>query len=148
MSTVVVINTKYTYIKYIFILIGMALWINAPILGIFPILLFVFLNHNSDEEYDQNSSNNVIVNNFLLLLVVLTLTFFCALVDIQADTLEYVNEYQQCRNINPVECFQSRPYPFEPGFYLLSYVFFSISNGSNLGFLLLWSFVTDRKSVV
>jgi EpsG family len=138
---------KYNYLKYVFILIGMPLWINIPILGIFPILLFVFLNSPSDYEF-QGKSNNFLINNFLLLIVVLTVTLFCALIDIQApDTAEYLSEYQLCRKIDPIECFQSRPHPFEPGFYLFSYAFFTIANGSNVGFLLLWSFMTNALAI-
>jgi hypothetical protein len=138
---------KYKHLKYIFILIGMPLWINIPILGIFPILLFVFLNSPSNYEF-HGKSNNFLINNFLLLLVVLTVTLFCSLIDIQApDTAEYLSEYQKCRNINPIECYQSRPYPFEPGFYLFSYALFTVTNGSNLGFILLWSFTTNTLAI-
>ncbi|OYD98952.1 hypothetical protein CDG77_03675 [Nostoc sp. 'Peltigera membranacea cyanobiont' 213] len=131
-------SIQTNYQKYIFLIIGICLWIKIPIIGVLPLLLFVFINKNS-KSYSLDS----LLNNSILLLVAVTVTLFCCLIDIQADTEQYLIAYRDCNGNNPIECFQSTNYPFEPGFYFLASLLFIICNGSEMGFLLSWSFIIN-----
>ncbi len=129
---------KTNYQKYICFFIGICIWVKIPIIGVLPLLLFVFLNRNS-KSYSLDS----LLNNSILLLVAVTATLFCCLIDVQADTQEYLRAYRDCNGDNPIECFQSTEFPFEPGFYFLASLLFIICNGSEMGFLLSWSFIIN-----
>lgn len=131
-------SIQTNYQKYIFLIIGICLWVKIPIIGVLPLLLFVFINKNS-KSYSLDS----LLNNSILLLVAVTVTLFCCLIDIQADTEQYLIAYRYCNGNNPIECFQSSNYPFEPGFYFLASLLFIICNGSEMGFLLSWSFLIN-----
>lgn len=129
---------KTNYQKYICFFIGICIWVKIPIIGVLPLVLFVFLNRNS-KSYSLDS----LLNNSILLLVAVTATLFCCLIDVQADTQEYLRAYRDCNGDNPIECFQSTEFPFEPGFYFLASLLFIICNGSEMGFLLSWSFIIN-----
>ncbi|MBD2522596.1 EpsG family protein [Nostoc sp. FACHB-133] len=131
-------SVQTNYQKYILLFVGIIIWIKIPIVGVLPLLLFVFLNRSS-KSYSLDS----LLNNSILLLVAVTISLFCCLIDIQADTEQYLIAYRDCNGDNPVECFQSAKFPFEPGFYFLASILFIICNGSELGFLLLWSFIIN-----
>ena len=131
-------SVQTNYQKYILLFVGIIIWIKIPIVGVLPLLLFVFLNRSS-KFYSLDS----LLNNSILLLVAVTISLFCCLIDIQADTDQYLIAYRDCNGDNPVECFQSAKFPFEPGFYFLASILFIICNGSELGFLLLWSFIIN-----
>ncbi|MBD2562668.1 MULTISPECIES: EpsG family protein [Nostoc] len=131
-------NVQTNYQKYILLFFGIIIWLNIPIIGVLPLVLFVFLNRNS-KSYSLDS----LLNNSILLLVAVTVTLFCCLIDIQADTEQYLIAYRDCNGDNPIECFQSDIFPFEPGFYFLASILFIICNGSDLGFLLFWSFIIN-----
>ncbi|MBN3908049.1 MAG: EpsG family protein [Nostoc sp. NMS1] len=131
-------SIQTNYQRYIFLFIGIIIWIQIPIIGVLPLLLFVFINSNS-KFYSLDS----LLNNSILLLVAVTVTLFCCLIDIQADTEQYLIAYRDCNGDNPIECFQSANFPFEPGFYFLASLLFIICNGSELGFLLSWSFIIN-----
>lgn len=131
-------SVQTNYQKYIFLFVGISIWLKIPIIGILPLLLFVFLNRNS-KSYSLDS----LLNNSILLLVAVTITLFCCLIDVQADTQEYLRAYRDCNGDNPIECFQSTEFPFEPGFYFLASLLYIICNGSEMGFLLSWSFIIN-----
>jgi hypothetical protein len=133
---------KTNYQKYIFLIFGICIWVKIPIVGILPLLLFVFFNRNS-KSYSLDS----LFNNSILLLVAITVTLFSCLIDIQADTEQYLIAYRDCNGDNPIECFQSTNFPFEPGFYFLASFLFIICNGSELGFLLSWSFIINFLTI-
>lgn len=135
-----IVQTNYQ--KYIFLFVGICIWVKIPIVGVLPLLLFVFLNRNS-KSYSLDS----LLNNSILLLVAVTVTLFCCLIDIQADTELYLIAYRDCSGDNPIECFQSTNYPFEPGFYFLASLIFIICNGSDMGFLLSWSFIINFLTI-
>ncbi|MEJ6486370.1 EpsG family protein [Nostoc punctiforme UO1] len=129
---------KSNYQKYILLFAGIIIWLKIPIIGVLPLLFFVFLNRNS-KSYSLDS----LLNNSILLLVAVTVTLFCCLIDIQADTEQYLIAYRDCNGDNPIECFQSANFPFEPGFYFLASILFIICNGSDFGFLLFWCFIIN-----
>ncbi|AFZ26720.1 hypothetical protein Cylst_4652 [Cylindrospermum stagnale PCC 7417] len=67
-----IVQTNYQ--KYIFLFVGICIWVKIPIVGVLPLLLFVFLNKNS-KSYSLDS----LLNNSILLLVAVTVTLFCYL---------------------------------------------------------------------
>lgn len=131
-------SVQTNYQKYFLLFVGIIIWLNIPIIGVLPLVLFVFLNRNS-----KSYSIDSLLNNSILVLVAVTIALFCCLIDIQADTEQYLIAYRDCNGNNPVECFQSANFPFEPGFYFLASILFIICNGSDTGFLLFWSFIIN-----
>ncbi len=119
----------------IFLLVlGFALWVWCPIIGIFPLLFFVYL----DENFGNNKFGNI-VKNLIFLLVLFTITIFCSTREFVLDTSNYVNEYNLCGGKFFIECIEETTELFEPAFFFLSSLFFMISGGSEIGFIFLWS---------
>ena len=115
--------------KVIVLLIGLALWLVIPILGIFPLILFIHLNQKSRGKL-----------NFLVsLVIILTITTFVSSTDVISDLAVYVDNYRQLKTKNPFEISGGQGLEFV--MWVVSYPVYLISNGSNYAFIFFWSFV-------
>ena len=115
--------------KVIVLLVGLALWFVIPILGIFPLILFIHLNKKTKSKL-----------NFLVsLLVVLTITIFISSADIISDLAVYVDNYGNLNKKSPFEISGGQGLEFV--MWLVSYPVYLISNGSNYAFVFFWCFV-------
>lgn len=125
-STSILINKND---KAIFLFLGLGLWVFIPILGIFPLILFIHLNHK------KNSKLNI----FISLLVILTITIFVSSMDIISDTAIYVDNYRNFATKTPFEISGSGGLEFV--LWLVSYPVYKISHGSNYAFVFFWFLV-------
>lgn len=117
------------YDKLIVLLLGLALWLVIPILGIFPLILFIHLNKKSKSKL-----------NFLVsLIVILTITTFVSSTDVVSDLAVYVDNYRQLKNKSPFEISGGQGLEFV--MWAASYPIYKISNGSNYAFIFFWCFV-------
>lgn len=115
--------------KAIVLFLGLALWLIVPILGIFPLILFIHLNQKS------KSKLNFIVS----LLVILTITIFVSSTDIISDLAVYVDNYGNLNRQSPFEISGGQGLEFV--MWLVSYPVYLISDGSNYAFIFFWCFV-------
>jgi hypothetical protein len=128
-------DSKNIYLKYTLLCLALSTWMLIPILGIFPILLFIHFNSRR-ESFVQKTINTV-----LLLLVIITVSIFGTLISYQVDTVVYLNAYRDCGAYTISFCLENAK--FEPLFYLIAYPIFKISGGSEIVFLILWSFLIN-----
>ncbi len=124
------------------LVLGLLVWVYVPIVGIFPLLLFVHLNKSYGNKKIEH-----LIKNIILLIVLFTVTVFCCSIEIYLDTAVYVNEYKRCAGDYFVECIEQTSETFEPAFYFLSSLFFILSRGSERGFLFLWSFTINFLTI-
>lgn len=115
--------------KLIVLLLGLTLWLIMPILGIFPLILFIHLNKKS------KSKLNVLVS----LAVILTITIFVSSTDIISDLAVYVDNYGNLDKQTPWEISGGQGLEFV--MWLVSYPIYVISDGSNYAFVFFWCFV-------
>lgn len=115
--------------KLIVLLLGLFLWCFIPILGIFPLILFIHLNKKA------KSKLNFIVS----LLVILTITIFISSADIVSDLAVYVDNYGNLDKKSFWEISGGQGLEFV--MWLVSYPVYLISGGSNYAFVFFWCFV-------
>ena len=115
--------------KVIVLLLGLALWFVIPILGIFPLILFIHLNQKTKSKL-----------NFLVsLVVILTITVFISSTDIISDLAVYVDNYGNLDKKSFWEISGGQGLEFV--MWIVSYPVYLISNGSNYAFVFFWCFV-------
>ncbi|QFS43256.1 EpsG family protein [Nostoc sphaeroides] len=125
---------RSSYLKTVFLLLALAIWMVVPIIGIFPLLIYVELNYK-----------NKIINHFLLAIVVITLSVFNSSIYIHSDTENYLTAYEECGITSWLSCLENAK--FEPFFYILSYPVFYFSNGSRIAFLIFWSLLINTLTI-
>ena len=125
---------RFTQYKYVVLCFGLALWLVSPMIGIFPLLLFVQLNVLKEERIYRQSDRLFNLNNLILLLVVLTITIFASSFDPFSDTKIYIDDYGNLDDTGP---FGVKKYGrgFEFVMFLLAYPTFLLSNGSEYWFI-------------
>jgi hypothetical protein len=112
------------------LLLGLAVWIWVPIVGIFPLLLSVQLNLLKS---DKLSKKIVFLNNLVLILVVFTISVFLSSYTVVSDTVTYVQEYQQLDKLSPFDLARGNGFEFVS--LLLVYPVYYLTNGSVYAFL-------------
>ena len=115
--------------KIIVLMLGLALWLVMPILGIFPLILFIHLNKKSKSQ----------LNFIVSLAVILTITIFVSSADIISDLAVYVDNYGNLDKQSPWEISGGQGLEFV--MWLVSYPIYVISDGSNYAFVFFWCFV-------
>ena len=120
--------------KLVVLFFGLAIWVFIPIVGIFPLLLFVQLNLLSQQKHRDRSLLGFGINNIVLLLVALTITIFVSSFNIWGDTSIYIWDY---KNLDITGIFGVKKYGsgWEFMTFLLAYPTFILSNGSEFWFL-------------
>lgn len=115
--------------KLIVLFLGLALWLFVPILGIFPLILFIHLNSKSKSK----------LSFIISLLVILTITIFVSSTDVISDLAVYVDNYGNLDKKSPFEISGGQGAEFV--MWLVSYPVYLISNGSNYAFIFFWCFL-------
>lgn len=125
---------QFTQYKYVVLCFGLTLWLFSPMIGIFPLLLFVQLNILKANPIYRKSDRIFNSNNLILLLVVLTITIFVSSFDPFGDTNFYLDDYGKLDDTGP---FGVKKYGrgFEFVTFLLAYPTFLLSNGSEYWFI-------------
>jgi glucan phosphoethanolaminetransferase (alkaline phosphatase superfamily) len=117
-----------------FLFISLAIWFLMPIVGIFPLLIFVQLNLLKS---DNLSKNIVFLNNLVLILVVLTVCILLTSYTIYSDLVNYVQTYEQLGHLNPLDATLSYGIGTEFIPFFLAYVVYNLTNGSVYHYLLM-----------
>lgn len=122
--------------------LGLALWTIVPILGIFPLLLYIQLEILTRNDRRKNPES---LNKLILILVILTVSVFCSSFTVHSDTAGYVNTYQ---NLDWNQLF-NLPYGNGLEFvtFLLAYPIRYLSDGSPYWFLLNQSLIINTLVV-
>jgi hypothetical protein len=115
------------------LIFGLILWLFFPIIGIFPILLYIQLNILVPNKNKRIKNKKSWINNILLLLVVLTVTIFISSLKPYADTLVYLRNYSELDQTGPFGVGYGRGLEFMT--FLLAYPTYLLSNGSPYLFL-------------
>ncbi len=125
---------RFTQYKYIVLCFGLALWLLSPMIGIFPLLLFVQLNVFQEDRIYRAGDRLFNLNNLILLLIVLTITIFVSSFEPFSDTKFYIDDY---RNLDDTGPFGVKKYGrgFEFVMFLLAYPTFFLSNASEYWFI-------------
>jgi hypothetical protein len=128
-----------SYLKYVLLFLGLIVWIIIPIIGIFPLLLFIHFNLNSKK-------NKISVLNLsILILIAVTTAIFTSSQNIISDTAAYVTRYGDLGQYSPFELAYGKGVEFI--LPLLSYPIYIISNGSKYSFLFCWSLFINLATI-
>jgi hypothetical protein len=126
-------------LKYVLLFLGLIVWIIIPIIGIFPLLLFIHFNFNSK----KNKINGL--NLVILILIAVTTAIFTSSQNIISDTAVYVTNYEDLGRYSPFELAHGKGVEFI--LPLLSYPIYIISNGSRYSFLFCWSLFINLATI-
>ena len=112
--------------KYVLLSLGLLIWIFAPIIGIFPLILFVHFNRSQDRTVPP-------LNLIVLAVIALTTTIFISSQTIISDTAFYIETYEKLGTHNPFELAYGSGVEFM--LPLLMYPVYLVSHGSRYVFL-------------
>ncbi|MDB9479377.1 EpsG family protein [Dolichospermum circinale CS-537/03] len=116
----------------VFLCISLAVWIYVPIIGIFPLLLFIQLNLLNNKNPGKRIG---LINNLLLILVVFTICVFFTSYTIYSDLIQYVQTYEQLGNMNAFEATVSYGTGTEFIPFLIAYFVYHLTSGSVYAYL-------------
>ncbi|MHC5861715.1 hypothetical protein [Nostoc sp.] len=127
-----------------FLFISLAIWFLMPIVGIFPLLVFVQLNLLKS---DNLSKNIVFLNNLVLILVVLTVCIFLTSYTIYSDLVYYVQTYEQLGHLNPLDATLSYGTGTEFIPFFIAYIVYNLTNGSVYHYLFINALIINTLVV-
>jgi hypothetical protein len=104
----------------------------VPIIGIFPLLLFIQLNLLNNKNPGKRIG---LINNLLLILVIFTICVFFTSYTIYSDLIVYVQTYEQLGNMNAFEAtvYYGTGTEFIP--FLIAYFVYHLTSGSVYAYL-------------
>lgn len=126
-------------LKLPLLFLGLAVWLVAPIIGIFPLLLSIQLGLLVPRQYQPKLSS---LNNLLLILVVLTISIYISSFDVFADTRVYLDIYRTLDTKGIFDNFMVEQ-RYEFVLFLLLYPIHILTNGSEYWCLLLFALLVN-----
>jgi hypothetical protein len=133
---------KEKLLLYTLLCWGITVWLMVPILGIFPMLLYIQLDLLTNK---RKKKHNNLLDNFILVLIVLSLSIFCSSLTVYSDTEVYVDTY---KSLDWNELFNlSYGNGLEFMTFVLAYPIHSLTNGSPYWFLLNQSLIINALVV-
>lgn len=126
-------------LKLPLLFLGLAVWVVVPILGVFPLLMFIQLDLLRSKKTEKGIFS---LNNIILALVVLTIVVYVSSFDVFADTKVYLDIYERLGRRGPFDNYfsQSR---FEFVLFLFFYPIYWLSNGSTYWCLVIFALFTN-----
>ncbi|MCW9679328.1 EpsG family protein [Dolichospermum planctonicum UHCC 0167] len=124
----------------VFLCISLAVWMYVPIIGIFPLLLFIQLNLLNNKNPGKKIG---LINNLLLILVVFTICVFFTSYTIYSDLIVYVQTYEQLGNMNAFEATVSYGTGTEFIPFLIAYLVYHLTSGSVYAYLFVHALIIN-----
>ncbi len=126
----------------VFLCISLAVWICVPIIGIFPLLLFIQFNLLNNKNPGKRMG---LINNLLLILVVFTICVFFTSYTINSDLTLYVQTYERLGSMNAFEAMVSVPYGTRTEFipFLIAYFVYHLTSGSVYAYLFVHALIIN-----
>jgi hypothetical protein len=119
-------------------MIGLAIWLVVPIMGIFFLLFSIQLNLLRVKKTKQRFLS---LNQIILFIVILTISIYTSSFEVFADTQQYLKAYEDFGVYSPLDNYYSQRYEFV--LFLFAYPIYLISNGSSYWFLFIYSFFVN-----
>jgi hypothetical protein len=127
-----------------FLFISLAIWFLAPIVGIFPLLLFIQLNLL---KADNPSKNIVFLNNLILILVVFTVGILFSSYTIYSDLVSYVKTYENLGYLNLLDATSLYGTGIEIIPFLLAYLVYKLADSSVYAYLFIHALIINTLVV-
>ena len=129
--------------------IAISTWILVPILGIFPLLLWLQLRHLKRAKTIHK--NNNLVENIFILCIIITISIFASSTTVYSDTAVYIDSYEKMNWNDIFNQSQSNSdiygYGLEMVLFILCYPIKILSNSSPYYFLLFFSLFVNIATV-
>ena len=123
-----------------FLCISLAVWIYVPIIGIFPLLLFIQVNLLNNENPGKKMG---LINNLVLILVVFTICVFFTSYTIYSDLIQYVQTYEKLGNMNAFEATVDYGTGTEFIPFFIAYFVYHLTSGSVYAYLFVHALIIN-----
>ncbi|MEH1988900.1 EpsG family protein [Nostoc sp.] len=123
-----------------FLFISLAIWFLVPIVGIFPLLLFVQVNLLKAE---KPSKNIVFLNNLILILIFFTVCILFSSYTIYSDLVSYIQTYESLGYLNLLDATSSYGTGIEIIPFLIAYLVYKLADGSVYEYLFIHALIIN-----
>ncbi|MFM2430402.1 MAG: hypothetical protein RLZZ511_1615 [Cyanobacteriota bacterium] len=132
-----------------FLVVSLIAWILAPILGIFPWLLWLQLRRLSNEK--KKSQNQSLVEKISIAIIILTVSVYSSSITVHSDTAVYIESYVKMNWSDIFTQWKSGSdiygYGLEMVLFILAYPIKLLSNSSPYWFLFAFSLFINSLTV-